>query len=150
MLTVLVVDDDHLVASGTTDMLHDLGHVAFEVNSGADALRTLGHRKVDIVLADQSMPGMTGTQLAKKFRDRWPDLPILLASGHAEIPERTALNLPRLTKPYRMHWPPSPQVTTSRSSNWPPSCGSGTVPAVPRMVSPQRRANSLALRSGTA
>ncbi len=101
MLTVLVVDDDHLVASGTTDMLHDLGHVAFEVNSGAEALRTLGHRKVDIVLADQSMPAMTGTQLAQKIRAQWPNLPILLASGHAEIPERTALNLPRLTKPYR-------------------------------------------------
>ena len=46
------------------------------------------------------MPGMTGHELAAATRELRPSLPILLATGYAELPEGTQLDLPRLAKPY--------------------------------------------------
>jgi CheY-like chemotaxis protein len=46
------------------------------------------------------MPGMTGVQLAHAARRLRPDLPILLATGYAELPNGEAIDLPRLAKPY--------------------------------------------------
>jgi CheY-like chemotaxis protein len=46
------------------------------------------------------MPGMTGTQLAAKISATWPDLPVIIATGYAELPEGSDRKLPRLHKPY--------------------------------------------------
>jgi signal transduction histidine kinase len=99
---VLVVDDDPIVASGTAAMLEDLGHIATEVSSGDAALQLLGSEPaVDLVITDHAMPGMTGTELAACIRRRWPELPIVIATGYAEVPGESDLSLPRLSKPYR-------------------------------------------------
>jgi signal transduction histidine kinase len=101
---VLVVDDDPIVATGTVAMLEDLGHVATEVPSGDAALQLLGSDTViDLVITDHAMPGMTGTELAAHIRQSWPELPIVIASGYAELPGDEDLGLPRLSKPYRQH-----------------------------------------------
>ena len=42
--------------------------------------------KVDVVVTDHAMPGMTGSELARQIRQHWPDLPIILATGYAELP----------------------------------------------------------------
>jgi FixJ family two-component response regulator len=47
------------------------------------------------------MPGMTGTELATCIRRRWPALPIVIATGYADVPVESDLGLPRLLKPYR-------------------------------------------------
>jgi signal transduction histidine kinase/ActR/RegA family two-component response regulator len=99
--TILVVDDDALVAAGTAAMLEDLGHTALEANSGERALKVLSEkRSIDVVITDQSMPGMTGLHLAQQIRKRWPDMPILLATGHADLAEGKGLDLPHLVKPF--------------------------------------------------
>jgi FixJ family two-component response regulator len=46
------------------------------------------------------MPDMTGTDLARKTRARWPDLTILIISGYADVDD-IAPDLPRLSKPFR-------------------------------------------------
>jgi CheY-like chemotaxis protein len=46
------------------------------------------------------MPGMTGTELARQIRQVWPRLPIILATGYAELPNGEDPGLPRLGKPY--------------------------------------------------
>jgi CheY-like chemotaxis protein len=99
--TVLVVEDDALILMSTAEMLKDLGHKVIESYSGANALDILrSGKKVDIVVTDQGMPYMTGLQLAEQIRATWPDLPILLATGYAELPKTAGLKLPRLSKPY--------------------------------------------------
>lgn len=99
---VLVVDDDPLVAMGTVAMLEDLGHTAVEVSSGRQALVLLGSdAAIDVVVTDQAMPGMTGTELAKRIREERPGLPIILATGWAELPDNPVPDLLRLSKPYR-------------------------------------------------
>jgi CheY-like chemotaxis protein/two-component sensor histidine kinase len=99
--TILVVDDDPLIAMSTVDMLEDLGHQVIEASSGAAALDVLrGGAKVDLLLTDYSMPKMTGLQLAAAARALRPHLPILLATGYAELPPGSDMELPRLAKPY--------------------------------------------------
>jgi CheY-like chemotaxis protein len=99
--TVLVVDDDLLVITGTAAMIEDLGHRPIEAHSGAEALAMLSSGiKVDVVITDHAMPAMTGLQLAERIQDRFPGLPIILATGYAELPtDPAALGIARLAKP---------------------------------------------------
>ena len=65
-LVVVAVDDDALVLLNTVAMLEDLGHTAFAAYSGKEALEILRRegKDVDLIITDQAMPQMTGTQLA--------------------------------------------------------------------------------------
>jgi CheY-like chemotaxis protein len=53
-----------------------------------------------VVLTDHAMPGMTGSELACQIGQHWPSLPIILATGYAELPNGEETGLPRLAKPY--------------------------------------------------
>lgn len=100
-LRIVAVDDDGLVLMNTTLMLEDLGHTVFEAMGGPEALDILRKQPVDLVICDHAMPRMTGAQLAEAIRSEWPDMPIILATGYAEIPEGAGIvDLPRLGKPF--------------------------------------------------
>ncbi|WP_201836073.1 MHYT domain-containing protein [Microvirga zambiensis] len=100
-LTILVVDDDALVLANTAAMLEDLGHHVIETGSGQEALTILASgRNVDLVLTDQAMPAMTGVQLAERINTERPDLPIILATGFADMPQSAPSDLRRLSKPF--------------------------------------------------
>ncbi|WP_028732709.1 hybrid sensor histidine kinase/response regulator [Rhizobium leguminosarum] len=100
-LRIVAVDDDGLVLMNTTLMLEDLGHTVFEAMAGPEALDILRKQQVDLVICDHAMPRMTGSQLAEAIRNEWPDMPIILATGYAEIPEGAGIvDLPRLGKPF--------------------------------------------------
>ncbi|KAF5882713.1 MULTISPECIES: PAS domain-containing sensor histidine kinase [Rhizobium] len=100
-LRIVAVDDDGLVLMNTTLMLEDLGHTVFEAMAGPEALDILRKQQVDLVICDHAMPRMTGAQLAEAIRSEWPEMPIILATGYAEIPEGAGIaNLPRLGKPF--------------------------------------------------
>ncbi|WP_081852078.1 hybrid sensor histidine kinase/response regulator [Pseudorhizobium marinum] len=98
---ILLVDDDVLIAMSSVDMLLDLGHDVVEAHSGQQALSCLADAPpFDLLITDYSMPGMTGGELAAIARARHPKLPILIASGYAELPAGTTLDVARLPKPY--------------------------------------------------
>ena len=100
-LTVVAVDDDPLVLLNTVGMLEDLGHTVFEAFSGKAALEILRREdSIDLVITDQAMPHMTGTQLAKAIKQEWPDVSVLLATGYAEIKPEDDIGLPKLSKPF--------------------------------------------------
>jgi CheY-like chemotaxis protein len=99
-LTVLAVDDDALVLMNTVAMLEDLGHHPLEAISGAEALELLRSNRVDLVITDQAMPRMSGTQLIDAIRSEWPDLSIVLATGYADLPDGTPPGVTRLSKPF--------------------------------------------------
>ena len=99
--TILVVDDDPPIAMSTVSLIEDLGHQALEANSGREALDLLERgESIDLVITDFSMPKMNGGQLALAIRESHPALPILLATGYAELPPGSEIDLPRLSKPY--------------------------------------------------
>jgi signal transduction histidine kinase/FixJ family two-component response regulator len=98
---ILFVDDDPLIAMSTTEMLEDLGHHVIGASSGLHALDIIkSGQPIDLMLTDHVMPGMTGIELAAASRELRPLLPILLATGYAELPEGAQFDLPRLAKPY--------------------------------------------------
>jgi len=99
---LLFVDDDFLISLSTASLLEDLGHTVIKASSGADALVVLRDgQAIDLMITDYAMPGMTGLQLAEEARRLRPDLPILLATGYADLPSHSDLELPRLSKPYQ-------------------------------------------------
>ena len=100
-ITVLAVDDDALVLTNTAAMLEDLGHRCLYSSTAAEALEILqGREPIDLVITDQVMPTMTGLQLAGAIAAIRPGLPIIIATGYAEIAAGTSPDLPRLTKPF--------------------------------------------------
>ena len=100
-LRVLAVDDDVLVLFNTVAMLEDMGHEVWQAASGREALaRVRNGEPLDLVITDQAMPQMTGAQLASVICEERPDLPILLATGYADLPPGKQADLPRLGKPF--------------------------------------------------
>ena len=98
---ILIVDDDHLVMTGISAMIEDLGHTPIEAHSGAEALAKLASDlNVDVVITDHAMPAMTGLQLAKSIQESYSGIPIILATGYAELPvDPASLGMIRLAKP---------------------------------------------------
>jgi CheY-like chemotaxis protein len=103
-LIVLVVDDDPLVLTNMAAMLDDIGHRVFEADSASEALTILRRESgIQLVITDQAMPRMTGLQLIEEIKDNWPDLPVILATGFAELPRGTDILQITLAKPFRQH-----------------------------------------------
>jgi CheY-like chemotaxis protein len=99
--TVLLVDDEDVVRMSTADMLAELGYAVVEAGSAEEALRLLERGlDPDIVVTDHLMPGMSGTDLARRLRAERPATGVLVVSGYAEV-VGVAPDLPRLTKPFR-------------------------------------------------
>jgi len=99
---LLFVDDDFLIGLSTTSLLEDLGHTVIKASSGSEALDVLrAGGPIDLMITDYAMPGMTGLELAEEARALRPNLPILLATGYADLPTRPRFELPRLSKPYQ-------------------------------------------------
>ena len=85
-LRVLVCEDDALIRLNTADMLQDAGATVIEAGSGAEALARLDGTAPDAFVIDVGLPDMTGVELARRIRDVLPDVPIVFATGHAEVP----------------------------------------------------------------
>ena len=90
-----------MVADTTASMLQCLGHQVLVAPSGTEALNILeGDSTIDLVITDHAMPNMTGSELANQICEIRPNLPIILATGYAELPLPEESGLPRLCKPY--------------------------------------------------
>jgi signal transduction histidine kinase len=79
---ILIVDDDEDVRSLLVDMVTDLGHDVLQAGSGRAALALLeAGTKVELVLTDLGMPEMTGFDVARAIRSRWPWLAVGMVTG---------------------------------------------------------------------
>lgn len=102
-LRVLVVDDEPLIAMSITFMLEDLGHQAVSASSGKEALDLLGEdAPFDLLITDQLMPDMSGTELARQVMGRHADLTVFLSTGYSDLEGAIDRSLPRLQKPYTL------------------------------------------------
>jgi signal transduction histidine kinase len=102
---ILVVDDDFEVRSLLKESLQALGHVVQESADAASALQKIEAERPDMMLVDFAMPVMNGAELAQEARRRWPDLPIVFASGYAEVDQVEAAlgpGAPILRKPFSL------------------------------------------------
>jgi PAS domain S-box-containing protein len=100
---ILVVEDDSLVAELAAGMLTELGFEAEVAHSAKEALdRLSGGDKPKLVFTDIVMPGgISGIELARKVRTRFPELPVLLTTGYSEQVAGSH-GFPVLQKPYEL------------------------------------------------
>ena len=84
---ILCVDDEDVPRTLRGMVLTRQGYTVLPAVSAAEALKLLDQHHVDLVLTDQMMPEVVGTELAKKLRAWRPHLPIIIVSGVNEIPE---------------------------------------------------------------
>jgi CheY-like chemotaxis protein len=99
------VDDEQNPLILRKMVLERAGYTVILATSAADALLILSSRDVDLVLSDQLMPGMVGTELARKVKQDNPNLPVIVLSGVNEIPPDAAsadLFLSKLEGPERL------------------------------------------------
>jgi signal transduction histidine kinase/CheY-like chemotaxis protein len=82
--TILVVDDDAQVRALLSDTLETIGYRVLQADGGQAAMQVLRETRPDLMLLDFAMPRMNGAQTARQARRRFPDLPIIVASGHAD------------------------------------------------------------------
>lgn len=102
--SILAVDDDQPILMNTEAMLEELGHVPNIARTAQRALAILrSGRKVDLVITDHAMPQMTGAQLAVEIAEEWPQLPVILATGYAELEHGMADDVAHLAKPYGLN-----------------------------------------------
>lgn len=92
--TVLIVDDEAAIRRAVQGVLQDDGFLTIQVESGEDALRVVAERQPDLVLLDIWMSGLDGIETLRILRERWPQLPVVMMSGHASI--ATAIEATRI------------------------------------------------------
>ncbi|MCX7635092.1 MAG: response regulator, partial [Syntrophales bacterium] len=83
--TILVVDDEEIIATVTTEMLSQLGYRTMMAHSGPEALEiyTRHRGEIDLVIMDMIMPGMNGGETIERLRSLNPTVPIVLSSGYS-------------------------------------------------------------------
>jgi DNA-binding NtrC family response regulator len=96
-----VVEDNPDVTEVTSALIKQLGYQASIATDAETAMRKLEAEKFGLVFSDIMMPGaMDGLALARIIRERYPDTPVLLASGSNKLVESAQKNFPTLQKPY--------------------------------------------------
>jgi CheY-like chemotaxis protein len=101
-MKILVVEDDPFVREMAVAGLEDAGFEAIEAASGGDALRLLQAGIVlDVLLTDIRLAEANGWAVARAYRERFPDLPVLYVTGYAEQMQPVPGGI-IVSKPYRM------------------------------------------------
>jgi two-component system response regulator AtoC len=82
---ILVVDDERMVRQTIEMLLQREGHHVKAVSSGAHALEELGKAKYDFVFTDQIMSGMSGEELARTIKAKYPLQKVVMLTGYGEV-----------------------------------------------------------------
>jgi EAL domain-containing protein (putative c-di-GMP-specific phosphodiesterase class I)/FixJ family two-component response regulator len=103
--TLLLVDDEPNIVASLKRLLRSDGYQILSANSARDGLDLLQKHKVDIILSDQRMPGMTGVDFLRIAKEMYPDTVRIVLSGYTELQSVTdAINegavFRFLTKPW--------------------------------------------------
>jgi CheY-like chemotaxis protein len=101
-MNILVVEDDPLIRDMAVTELEEAGYEVMEAASGGQALRLLQTGiAVDALLTDIRMPEANGWEVARAYRQRFPDLPVVYVTGYAEQMQPVPGGVV-ISKPYRM------------------------------------------------
>lgn len=84
--TVLLIDDEPNVLDGLTRSLHKEPYEIVTANSAEEAAQKLEDRTVDLIVSDEEMPGMSGTEFLGRVAEQYPDTVRIVLTGHPTLP----------------------------------------------------------------
>jgi len=84
-MKIMLVDDEERFLSTTQKLLTKKGIDAVTAASGAEALETLMHKYIHVVILDVKMPGMDGNEVLKEIKRRFPLVEVIMLTGHATV-----------------------------------------------------------------
>lgn len=103
---LLLVEDDPIVSSGISAVLELEGLDVVAVDRGAEVVGAIEREKPDAVILDVGLPDLSGVEVYRAIAERWPRLPVLFSSGHADRGKLASFlaqpNVGFLLKPYEM------------------------------------------------
>lgn len=100
---VLVIEDDESVGEGLRALLTDEGFEVDLVERGLHAVPAIDRFQPDLVLLDVNLPDVSGIEVYRQIRSKWPVLPVIFSTGHADsraLGELRDLEVPSIMKPY--------------------------------------------------
>lgn len=83
-VTILLVDENPINIRVLHQSLRDIGRLLFAI-SGIDALKLLEDHRIDLVLLDINMPGLSGFDTCSEIKRRWPDIPVVFVTSHQDV-----------------------------------------------------------------
>jgi DNA-binding NtrC family response regulator len=86
---ILCVDDEADGLFLRKTLLEEAGYSVLTATNAADAVKIFGSNKIDLVVSDHLLRGLTGAEMASRMKLTKPNLPILLLSGVGDLPEGT-------------------------------------------------------------
>ena len=116
MSTVLVVDDEANIRRTLREILEYEGLTVDEAKDGVEALAKVREHSYDVALLDIKMPRMDGLEVLAEVVRKWPELPVIMISGHADV--RTAVEATQKGAFHFLEKPPDLQhlLVTIRSA----------------------------------
>lgn len=82
-LSLLLIDDEEIVRYTLREFLLFLGHKIDEAEEGLAGIQMLARKHYDAAFVDMRMPKLDGLGFLRQCREKWPELPVFLVSGHA-------------------------------------------------------------------
>jgi two-component system probable response regulator PhcQ len=83
--TILIVDDEPFITEILREALSREPYVILTASSAEDALRLLDQRQVDVIISDEKMPGMSGSEFLAVVRKKYPDTIRMILTGHGSL-----------------------------------------------------------------
>jgi two-component system NtrC family response regulator len=103
---VLIVDDNPNMSALLSDMLDVFDFSSQQATGGIEALKKLATEDFSVVITDLRMPEMSGSELLRSIKEKYPDLPVIVISGYSLAEEEDAVLAELadefINKPFRM------------------------------------------------
>ncbi|MBR0777254.1 response regulator [Bradyrhizobium diazoefficiens] len=100
-MRVLLVEDDPLIREFVVEALREEGYEVIHAANGDQAMAWCARGAADVLVTDVKLPGkMDGWQIAERYRERYPGLPVIYATGFSPVSPRPVPGSAYLTKPY--------------------------------------------------
>jgi DNA-binding NtrC family response regulator len=85
MTKILIVDDEELIRETLSEILKDEGYETVVAQDGEEAIAYIQKNKYDVLLCDIKMPKKDGIEVLMASLDKYPEVPVILISGHATV-----------------------------------------------------------------
>lgn len=100
-MSVLFVEDDPLIREFVVDALREAGYHVIHASTGEEALAWCERRVADVLVTDVRLPGrVDGWQIAERYREQYPHLPVIYTTGFSPVPSRPVPGSRIVRKPF--------------------------------------------------